>query len=517
MQAGRAILLTGATGFLGRYLLRDLLRAGHAVAVLVRDSHMAPAADRVKELVAFGSASSRISLPAPTLLVGDLTTPGLGLDGADRRWLATHSGAVLHAAAHLGFRRTADGEPWTTNVGGTQYLLELCADLGLTEFHHISTAFVCGDRTGTIREDELDRDQRFHNDYEQSKFEAEQRVRQCRALQTTIYRPSIIVGDSGTGYTAGYSGIYKLIELVARLAEARRRKAARHPRGRGTTSLALRLPGTGAEPRNLIPVDWVAQAVVRLMARPDCHERTYHLTSPWPVRSRDIKEVAEDLLGIDGIGWAGSADLPDPTALEQLFLDQCREYLPYRHGDPAFDCRNTRQELPQFLPPRMDRALLTRLIQFAIADNWGRSRLADGAVSGTRSDCSRYIEEFFPQHIARFSLAQTVRLTLTVGLDLRGPGGGQWTCRWTEGELVDVQRGLSDGVEVIYRTDPATFSAVVEGRQTPQQAFFTRRIEIEGNLETGLKLAVLFGQFVREFPYPIPENREAMDATPLFA
>jgi thioester reductase-like protein len=517
MQAGRAILLTGATGFLGRYLLRELLRAGHGVAILVRDSHSDPAADRARELAAFDSASLGISLPTPLVLVGDLTAPRLGLDGADRRWLARHCGAVLHGAAHLGFRRMANGEPGTTNVAGTQHLLELCAELGLAEFHHVSTAFVCGDRSGIIHEDELDRGQRFHNDYEQSKFEAEQRVRHSRELRATIYRPSIIVGDSGTGYTTSYSGIYQLIELVARLAETRRQKSARHPHSRGITSLALRLPGTGAEPRNLVPVDWVARAIVRLMAQPDCHERTYHLTSPWPVRSRDIKEVAEELLDIDGIDWAGSAELTEPTALEQLFLDQCRDYLPYRHGDPPFDCRNTRQALPQLLPPRMDRALLTRLVQFAIADNWGRSGPTDPAGPGTQGDCSRYIEEFFPKHLARFSLAQTVRLTLSVALDLRGPGGGQWTCRWADGELVDVQRGLAASADVIYRTDPSTFTAVVGGRQAPQQAFFARRIEVEGNLETGLKLAVLFGQFVREFPYPIAENREAMNATPLFA
>ena len=104
------ILLTGATGFLGRYLLRELLAAGRPVAVLARDARGRPARERVDELVAFGSESLGRALPQPVVLSGDLALPGLGLGAAERDWLARHCRTVLHCAACVTLRRTLDGE-----------------------------------------------------------------------------------------------------------------------------------------------------------------------------------------------------------------------------------------------------------------------------------------------------------------------------------------------------------------------------------------------------------------------
>src|SRR5215468_11858127 len=104
MQAKPAIFLTGGTGLLGRYLLRDLLAAGYRVTMLVRDSLEAKAADRVAELMAFCSDSLRKQLPLPVVMAGDLTAPGLGLMAADRRWLAGQGLALVHAAAQVDHR-----------------------------------------------------------------------------------------------------------------------------------------------------------------------------------------------------------------------------------------------------------------------------------------------------------------------------------------------------------------------------------------------------------------------------
>src|SRR5258708_333892 len=120
MMRRRKILLTGATGLLGRYLLRDLLVAGREVAVLVRDSRQASAQERIEEIIAFGSQSSGVQLPRPVVLQGDVSIPGFGLNSADRAWVARSCYAALHAAACTGFR-TTDGEPWKTNVAGTRH------------------------------------------------------------------------------------------------------------------------------------------------------------------------------------------------------------------------------------------------------------------------------------------------------------------------------------------------------------------------------------------------------------
>src|SRR2546428_652204 len=127
MSAPAYVLLTGATGFLGRHLLRELFAAGRRVAILVRDA-TTPAEERVRELLA--------ELPPryhrPTVVAGDLRAPHLGLSAVDRQWLSRHCAGVVHAAADVSFRK---GKAWAVNVEGTARLLEL----GLAKFHHVST------------------------------------------------------------------------------------------------------------------------------------------------------------------------------------------------------------------------------------------------------------------------------------------------------------------------------------------------------------------------------------------
>jgi thioester reductase-like protein len=509
MNTSGAILLTGATGFLGRYLLRELLASGRRVAVLVREARFAPAEERVREVVAtWGDAPG--AMPAPPLILnGDVRTPRLGLVAADRAWLARHCRSVVHAAADVALRRSPFRDPWRTNVEGTRHVLALCGELGIHEVHHVSTAFVCGDRPGPVRENELDCGQGFHNDYEKSKYEAERRVRSARGIRATVYRPSVIVGDSRSGYTSSYHGIYRFLELAARLAPP-----APGP-GSGCRSLQLRLPFTGNEPRNLVPVDWVARAVVRIVNQPDCHGRTYHLVARTPVPAREIKEVAEEVLRVAGVRWAGAGDLRDPSPVEEMFREQVREFWPYLDGDPVFDCRNTDAALPGLPAPRVDRAVLRRLLQFAIDDHWGRSGERKPRP-GAGFDCTRYVEHFFPEAFPRSALAR-LPIEVTVGLNVRGAGGGRWCFRCGGGEVLQLRPGTAQDAEVVYRMDARTFEAVVRGRQTPQEAFFARTIEIHGDMEKALKLAVLFGQFVKEFPYSPPARAEEPDAAALSA
>jgi hypothetical protein len=256
-------------------------------------------------------------------------------------------------------------------------------------------------------------------------------------------------------------------------------------------------------------VDWVARAIVRLVGRPPCHGGTYHLVARERPPVRVLKEVAESVMKLDGVECSGPGRPADATSLESAFLGQLEDYWPYLDGDPAFDDRNTRAALAALPPPCLDRATLARLIRFAIADRWGRARKAQTA-GPLRIDCAHYVEEFFPA-AARRSVLVRIPLTATVGLDIRGPGGGRWVCRWHSGALTAVHRGPAPSADVVYRMNVKTFATVVRGLLPPQEAFFQRRIEIEGDMEKGLKLAVLFEQFVREFPLDPDPDAEAAD------
>jgi thioester reductase-like protein len=493
MSARRYHLLTGGTGLLGRYLLRDLQRFNLPLAVLARDTPAGPAADRVRTLTAFWEDALGTQLPPPVVLAGDLREPGLGLTVADRAWLGRHCGAIVHAAADVTFRSNADGEPWRTNADGTRRLLALAAGVGIPAFHHVSTAFVCGNGPGPHREDGLDCRHEFRNDYEESKHAAERAVRLAAGVRATVYRPAVIVGDSRTGYTSTYHGPYRFLAAAHRLAR-------RVPTGTGERArrhLPLRLPFDGREARNLVPVDWVARAMALIVRRPARHGRTYHLVARRPTPVADILAVAEAVLGLDGIELTGRHPA-DPTPVEDAFLGAVRDYWPYLGGDPAFDDCNTRAVLPRLPPPKVDRRLLTRLVGFAVADRWGRGRRPEGHAAAV--DCGDYIERYFPGASARSFLAG-LPIDATLGFDIRGPGGGEWICHVRAGRVVEVTRGPAGTADAAYRLDVPTFAAVVAGRETPQAAFFDRRIEIRGRVETGLKLATLFARFVREFPY----------------
>jgi thioester reductase-like protein/predicted lipid carrier protein YhbT len=501
MPARRAILLTGATGLLGRHLLKDLLLSGRRVAVLVRDSRQADAAERVRQVVAFWSNLLKRPLPTPLVVTGNLNVTGLGLGPTERQWLSYNCGAILHAAASLSYRENPDGEPLKTNVEGTQRLIQLSQALGISEWHHVSTAFVCGTRSDLIGEGELDTPA-FHNAYERSKSEAEQFLHDSRGLLATIYRPAVIVGDRATGYTSTYTGVYRFLELAALLAES------------GDGHVPVRLPMTGEERFNLVPVDWVSGAIVRMLERQRWHGRTFHLASTLPVTARRLVEVASEELGFEGIQFAGPGDLDKRSPLEERVMYALAEYWPYLNGNPRFDRSNTIEALPDFLPPVVDRAVLQRLIRFAVRDDWGRTGAGRRPRSRVRvSACADYIERIFPQQARRSPLARAAGLHLSVSFDIEGIGGGRWSCRWCRGELVYVRRGLDPDAEVTYRTDTATLAEIVEGKQSPQEAFMQRRVAFVGNMETALKLAVLFGEFLRENPYS--PGMEARDAAAL--
>jgi thioester reductase-like protein len=506
MLARDSLLLTGATGLLGQYLLGELLAAGRRVGVLVRDAPGRGAADRLDELLTALDGRLGRRLPRPTLLVGDLAD-GLNLAAGERSWLSRQCGAVLHAAASVSFRPGPDGEPWQTNLEGTERLHRICRRAGVAEWHHVSTAFVCGRGNGAIAEGDLDPGQGFHNPYEQSKYEAERFLRREGGPRLTVYRPTVIVGDSRTGHTSTYSGFYRFLELAARLAE--KPPAAAAPR-----YLPLRLPARGDEPCELVPVDWVSRAITKLIARPAWHGRTFHLTATAPVPSGLIYRVAIEELGLSGVELAGAGGVTDPSRLEEMFLEGLREYWPYLAGCPAFARANVAAALPNVPAPTVDAPLLRRLIRFAIADGWGRNRRAVPAAGAPVSPCARYLERVFPAQARRSPLGRAAGLHLLVGIVVDGPGGGKWSCRWVQGELSYVRPGLEEKADVVYHTDPNTFAAVLRGRLTPQEAFFEQRVAITGDLEAALKLAVLFGQFLRENPPPLAGRTEAVDAAP---
>jgi thioester reductase-like protein len=203
-------LITGATGLLGCFVLQQGLRAGLPLAALVRGDQ---ARERLEILLSQFPEGERQALPPDfPVLKGDIGEAGLALSESDANWIGLHCDAVLNCAGVVKFQAEAGGEPYRTNFDGTRHLLAFCKQAKIPHFHQVSTAYVCGQRAGTVLESELDAGQMFHNDYERSKYMAEILVSESTGFESvSIYRPSVVLGDALTGFTPTFQGAYSLL------------------------------------------------------------------------------------------------------------------------------------------------------------------------------------------------------------------------------------------------------------------------------------------------------------------
>lgn len=425
--AGGYIVLTGATGLLGRYLLRDFLLRGHRVAVLVRGSKTQSAQERIEQIMQMWESEQGTSLPRPICIVSDITQPLCGLTADDQAWLRENGHCMLHCAASLTFHE-ANGEPWRTNVEGTNHVLELCRETGLTEMHYISTAYVCGSRDEVVMEEDLATGQEFRNDYEKSKFLAEQAVRDWGFDSLTVYRPVVITGDSQTGYTSTYHGTYLYMKMARLLAQNT------DPDENGMHHVPVRWGLTGDERRNITPVDWNSEIIVQIYENPEAHGRTFHLAPVHPVTMRDAIHFGTKFYKITGLEFLGFKDNPphELNDLEDWIWANISIYGSYDFMDPEFDMSNLQKFAPNPPSPKLDWEMAKRLLDFAEEDKWGRRKPV--AVEPSTLDVANQLQ--------KRNSNSTAEATMSLGLDVVGVGGGQWTLSYSPEQLSKVTHGL---------------------------------------------------------------------------
>lgn len=435
-------LLTGATGLVGRYLMRDLLLGGERLAVIVRGDKRLAAHARVEAILAEWEQALHTRLPRPVVLSGSISEPNCGLSAEDRSWVGRHVGRIVHNAAVLKFEGVDRArDPWLTNVRGTLQVLELCRETGVTDLNYVSTAYVCGNRTGLVREDELDCGQSFRNDYERSKFEAEQAVRGCTWIAPpTILRPAVIAGDSRTGYTSSYHGLYLYLRLMATL-------VPRQPVGAdGLRHTPIRLPMSGTEPRNVVPVDWVSQVICRILSRPEARGLTFHLAPDVPLTARRVVECCYSYFHSAGVVYCGDEAPADHQAsdFEDEFLRSVRLYQAYDRSDPQFDRTNLLRFAGDFSCPAIDEAILHRYLRFGEQDAWGKSRRPAFVLPEFAVDRLTELQVRGGLSGEEPGAGSGLRSSYTpgIGLDILGPGGGQWRLVETGEGAVRVERGL---------------------------------------------------------------------------
>jgi NAD(P)-dependent dehydrogenase (short-subunit alcohol dehydrogenase family) len=251
--------VTGATGFIGRHLVQELLanREGD-IALLVRPGSRS----RVEGLIRRWGAGHRV-----TVVPGDLGSPLLGVP---EDWLAEHCGQVEHFfhVAALYDMTASDELNEQLNVGGTRAALDLADALGVSAFHHVSSVAVAGDHPGVFDEEMFDEGQGLPSAYHRTKFESERIVREESRVPWRVYRPAVVVGHSETGAMDKVDGPYYFFPLFKRL--------------RDNMPQWVPMVGVDLGDTNVVPVDYVASAMDHLAHQPGLDGQAFHLVNPDP-------------------------------------------------------------------------------------------------------------------------------------------------------------------------------------------------------------------------------------------
>ncbi|QWF82091.1 hypothetical protein HUW46_05528 [Amycolatopsis sp. CA-230715] len=293
-------LVTGATGLIGRHFTRLLLEREDvdSVALLVRESSQ----DRLAGLVAKWPNPDKV-----TLVTGDLSQDLLGVGESARDQLRGQVDHIVHLAAL--YDLTADDETSIkANVEGTQQVIALAADLRAGCLHHVSSVAVAGDYEGIFTEEMFDAGQRLPTPYHRTKFEAERLVREQHEVPWRVYRPAVVVGHSETGEMDKIDGPYYLFPAISRLASLPN----------------VPVVGPDLGDTNIVPVDYVAKAMLELVTTDGLDGRAFHLVSPEPQPVTSVYNAFAKAAGAPTI----TVELDERVSKGVLGLVKLSEHIP---------------------------------------------------------------------------------------------------------------------------------------------------------------------------------------------
>ncbi len=454
--------------------MRDLLHQGMPIAVVARKSRMESAKGRVESILAGWEQRLGCVLPRPIVLEGDICQVNLGLSDSAQQWVRRNCHSLVHSAASLSFELDEEtNEPWRSNLDGTRNALELVRKLNIRKFHHVSTAYICGLRSGTILESDVDVGQQLGNPYEESKLASEKLVRSWEGIDTlTVHRPAIIVGDSQSGYTTTYHGFYTPLKVVHML-------VGKVPASEMNVLYLLQALGlTGEERKNFVPVDWVSMVMTHILANESLHGRTYHLTPRTRVSINEMTAVLSDAiqkLSIPALEKA-SPNLLDSEAFEDVFRTQMETYQSYWRDDAEFDASNTQTAAPELPCPIVDGEMMWRLAKFAVENNfgWPIPRPLPAPL-----DVGARLRTLVQSPNPLINGAASA-LPFRAVLEVSGPGGGQWTLHRQGPHLTECCEGFTDDSLPHAYLSSHTFRQLASGETRSVEALLAGALVVQG-------------------------------------
>lgn len=341
------ILITGATGFLGKQLTLKLLSEGHSVYALARDKRKG---EKLKQEV---PSHAQRNL---TILEGNLLEKQAGVSEKQLQLLKGEIDTVYHSAAYLSFDDDEREKTFRINVEGTQHMIELAKEIQAPNFFYVSTAYTLGTKLHA-KEVLHSKEQSFVNAYEESKCHAEHLVlRYKNTFHIKIFRPSIIIGDSKTGEADTSFALYGIIRGLEILKKRMDRKKELQHR-------TYKFLCTGDTSQNFVPVDYVVDVLTIALNTYDT-ETIYHITNPNPPTNRLLFEMVKEKLDFPNIEMVPSDYDGVLTKEEQMFNAPLSVFRPYWSKNISFDDKNTQELLRKngLDHLHMDKAMMERIL-----------------------------------------------------------------------------------------------------------------------------------------------------------
>ena len=264
-----AYFLTGGTGFLGRNLITRLLKREGNIYVLCHDK-------LARDSLAAYQKEMNVPAGRITAIKGNLTAEGLGLSKSDIAMLRGNVFHFFHLAAIYDLNATAEAQE-AVNIAGTQHAVDAAAALNASCFHHISSIAAAGLYEGHFHEDMFDEAENLDHPYFSTKHLSEKVVREKCTVPFRIYRPGMVVGDSKTGLADRVDGPYYFFKMLQRIRNV----------------LPAWVPTIGLEGGflNIVPVDFVTDALDHIAHKKGLDGHCFHLTDPKPYRSGEVLNI----------------------------------------------------------------------------------------------------------------------------------------------------------------------------------------------------------------------------------
>jgi len=351
------IFITGGAGVLGWKLVKILLNETDSkLYLLVRKNSRKTVNERIVDLIdkSYKGKKRRDAYRRIEVVRGDIAEKNLGIKKARIEELSKKINIIYHSAALCQFNVPMPIIK-KINLGGTKNVLDFALkckiNYHLTSFHHISTVAIMGDAGGVLYENSLDIGQRFNNTYEETKFEAEKLIDKYRnkGLSVSIYRPSVIVGDSITGEASDFQIFYRPLHIFS-------------------IDILEEIPANRNLKYNLVPVDYVAKAIYLISSDRKNDNKNYNLTNPNSITFNFLLNAACSYFGFKKPKIV-SKNKFNFKKLKGFKRKVIEPYLPYlNHKEIMFNANNFKQAVngSDFAWPVVDRKLLRRLFKYCV-------------------------------------------------------------------------------------------------------------------------------------------------------